>query len=303
MAENRLLPENIKVIGVARKKFTREQFLEFVDQALHKENVHHKHQIRQDILQKLSEKLHYMEGSLDDPNFYPKLNKFIDQISKRGNRIYYLATYPELYHHIFENLQKQGMNRQKNNWVRLMIEKPIGHDLKSAQDLNHLLLNYFSEDQIYRLDHYLGKETLQNILTFRFANGIFEPIINKDYIDHIQITASEDFGIGARGGYSDTVGALKDVGQNHLLQMLAFATMDEPDEFTNKAVTKERTKILKNLIPYPNKLVLGQYKGYTKEDFEKLLKALSEIKGKFLLSSYPSELILKYSKMQGILLL
>ncbi len=146
-----------------------------------------------------------------------------------------------------------------------MIEKPIGHDLKSARQLNQLLLKYFTEDQIYRLDHYLGKETLQNILTFRFVNGIFEPIINKDHIDHIQITAAEDFGIGSRGSYYDQVGALKDVGQNHQLQMLAFATMDAPSEFTNEAVTAQRIKILENLTSLPKKIVFGQYEGYQQE--------------------------------------
>lgn len=266
MAEKGLLPENISIIGVARREFTKDQFLDFVDKALHKENVHHKHQIKQDVFKKLSKKLNYMGGSLDDPSFYPKLNKFIDKISKKSNRIYYLATYPELYHHIFENLRKQGMNKQKNGWVRLMIEKPIGHDLKSAQQLNNLLLKYFTEDQIYRLDHYLGKETLQNILTFRFANDIFEPLINKDYIDHIQITALENFGIGQRGGYYDRVGALKDVGQNHLLQMLSFATMDPPAKFSNEAITRERIRILQKLTPLPEKIVFGQYQGYRKEE-------------------------------------
>jgi glucose-6-phosphate 1-dehydrogenase len=146
-----------------------------------------------------------------------------------------------------------------------MIEKPIGKDLHSAKELNHLLLNYFTEDQIFRLDHYLGKETLQNILAFRFGNEIFEPLINNEHVDHIQITAAEDFGIGDRGGYYDNVGALVDVGQNHQLQMLAFALMDAPSEFSNKAITEERVKILQNLIPHPQKLVLGQYNGYHSE--------------------------------------
>ena len=146
-----------------------------------------------------------------------------------------------------------------------MIEKPIGHDLASAKELDKLLNQYFNEDQIYRLDHYLGKETLQNILTFRFGNCIFEPLINKEFVDHIQVTAAEDFGIGSRGGYYDETGHLKDVGQNHLLQMLAFSTMENPNEFSNVAITQKRIDILNALKADPKKLVLGQYDGYRSE--------------------------------------
>lgn len=259
MAEKGVLPEDISIIGIARKQMTNKEFQNYFHHVLHMENIHHSHEIKEEVFKKLCKKLHYIAGNADDPKLYKQLDKY------RGNRIYYLATYPGLYEAIFENLQKTDLNKQDRGWARLMIEKPIGSDLKSARELNKLLLKYFSEDQIYRLDHYLGKETLQNILTFRFANGIFEPLINKDFIDHIQITAAESFGIGERGGYYDQVGALKDVGQNHQLQMLAFATMDAPIEFSNKAVTEERIKILKNLVPQPKSLVYGQYDGYKKE--------------------------------------
>lgn len=260
MAEKDLLPENMSIIGIARKPMTDKEFQDYFHHVLHLANIHHQHEIKEDVFKKLCKKLRYISGNADDPELYNKLS------SHHGNCIYYLATYPGLYKAIFDNLQKFGLNKQDGGWARLMIEKPIGHDLKSARELNHLLLKYFTEDQIYRLDHYLGKETLQNILTFRFANGIFEPLINKNYIDHIQIMATEDFGIGKRGGYYDQVGALKDVGQNHQLQMLAFATMDAPMEFSNKAVTSERIKILKSLRPIPQDIVFGQYKGYRKEE-------------------------------------
>ena len=266
MAQKDELPLGMPIIGTARRPLDKEGFKKYISDCVNTENIHHKHAIDEKILKKLLDRMHYLQGSLDDPLFYNKLKEFLKKFKeKTHNRIYYLATYPELYHHVFENLQKNKMNQQNGGWVRLMIEKPIGNDLSSAKKLNELLLKYFTEDQIYRLDHYLGKETLQNILTFRFSNDIFEPIINKNYIDHIQITASEDFGIGKRGGYYDQVGALKDVGQNHQLQMLAFATMDSPAEFTNEAVTAQRIKILKNLQPLPNKIVFGQYKGYRKE--------------------------------------
>ncbi|MDD5147807.1 MAG: glucose-6-phosphate dehydrogenase [Candidatus Daviesbacteria bacterium] len=262
MEEKDLLPADMTIVGIARKEMSDEELKHYIHTVLHLENIHHKHEIKDQVFKKLCKKFKYLSGQIQDQSLYEKLSNVL----KHGNRIFYLATYPELYHQIFENLQKNNLNKQNKGWIRLMIEKPIGCDLPSAKKLNKLLLKYFTEDQIFRLDHYLGKETLQNILTFRFANDIFEPLINKDYIDHIQITASEDFGIGKRGGYYDQVGALKDVGQNHQLQMLAFATMDAPSEFTNEAVTKERIKILKNLIPMPDKIVYGQYEGYQKEE-------------------------------------
>lgn len=261
MEEKSLLPEDMTIVGIARRKMSDEDLRKYVHEVLHLENVHHKHEIKEAVFKNLCRKIKYLSGEIEAQTLYEKIKK---QVSHK-NRIYYLATYPDLYHYIFENLQKHKLNIQNSGWVRLMIEKPIGSDLSSAKALNQLLLKYFTEDQIYRLDHYLGKETLQNILTFRFANGIFEPIINKDYIDHIQITATEDFGIGRRGGYYDQVGALKDVGQNHQLQMLAFATMDAPSEFTNEAVTRERIKILRSLLPLTQKIVFGQYEGYRNE--------------------------------------
>lgn len=264
MVEKGVLPENLVILGNARTPMNKEEFSQYVHKVLHLPNVHHKHDIKEEIFKGLIKRFHYLAGSLDDSSFYPLLKKTLDHFGS-SDKIFYLATYPDLYHHIFENLQKVGLNKQNKGFVRLMIEKPIGHDLASAKELNSLLLKYFSEDQIYRLDHYLGKETLQNILTFRFSNGIFEPLINSEYIDHIQITAAEDFGIGSRGSYYDQLGSLKDVGQNHQLQMLAFATMNAPSEFSNEAVTKQRIKILQSLTPLPQKIVFGQYEGYKKE--------------------------------------
>lgn len=261
MEEKELLSSDMTIIGIARKEMSDEEFKNYIHEVLHLENIHHKHEIKKETFKKLCLRFKYISGQIQDQELYEKLKKYL----KHDNRIYYLATYPELYHQVFEHLQKNDLNKQKTGWTRLMIEKPIGFDLPSAKALNELLLKYFTEDQIYRLDHYLGKETLQNILSFRFANDIFEPLINKDYIDHIQITATEDFGIGRRGGYYDQVGALKDVGQNHQLQMLAFATMDSPSEFTNEAVTRERIKILKNLVPLPDQVIFGQYESYRNE--------------------------------------
>ena len=264
MCEKGVLPDNLVILGNARTPMNKDEFSHYVHKVLHLPNVHHQHDIQEEVFRKLIKKFHYLAGHLDDPSFYPLLNHTLNHFGSQ-NKIFYLATYPDLYHYIFENLQKIGLNKQDHGFVRLMIEKPIGHDLKSARELNNLLLQYFEENQIYRLDHYLGKETLQNILTFRFSNGIFEPLINSEFIDHIQISATEDFGIGQRGSYYDQLGALKDVGQNHQLQMLAFATMDAPSQFSNEAVTRQRIKILQSLVPLPKKVVFGQYEGYKKE--------------------------------------
>lgn len=263
IAAKGLLPKDTKIFGIARSPKSHQEFLDYFTKVLYSENRHHQHPIKQDIVDDLSKKLHYVDGNLTEPKLYQKLKT---NLPLQGNKMFYLATYPDLYQTVFENLQKSALNEQKAGWTRLLIEKPIGQDLSSAKALNKLLLRYFKDEQIYRLDHYLGKETLQNILTFRFGNGIFEPLINNKFVDHIQITAAEDFGIGKRGSYYDKVGALKDVGQNHLLQMLTFAVMEAPSALSNQAITEQRIKILKSLKSLPQHLVLGQYQGYRKED-------------------------------------
>jgi len=270
MEEKNLLPKNMAVVGNARRELTEGEFKAFIMGALNKDNRHHQHEIKKAVAEKLMSRMHYLDGYLDQPAFYDKLKDFLDKQDKstsgKDDRIYYLATYPDLYQSIFENLKNHDLTKEDNGFVRIMVEKPLGNDFKSAKEINDMLAQYFKQSQIYRMDHYLGKETLQNILTFRFGNGLFEPLINKDYVDHIQITATEDFGIGARGGFYDIVGSLKDVGQNHQMQMLAFATMDAPSEFSNDAVTAQRIKILKSLRPEPDQIVFGQYKGYINEE-------------------------------------
>lgn len=266
--EKGLLPKDTNILGIARKPKTHEVFISEIRGAL--EHSRKKGSINEDVFLELTKNFKYFDGNVDDYDLYQKIRVNLQYTSANdlttNNRIFYLATYPQLYQSILINLKKSDLSKQTNGWTRLMIEKPIGNDLKSARKLNKLLLKYFKEEQIYRLDHYLGKETLQNILTFRFNNGIFEHLMNKKHIDHIQITASEDYGIGERGSYYDPVGSLKDVGQNHLLQMLALATMEAPKKFTNKDITYARVKLIKNLKPDIKSLVLGQYKGYTKEN-------------------------------------
>lgn len=264
LEEKNLLPEKTMILGVARKPLTKEKFQDYVLKTLKTENRHHQHEIKDEIWQKLCARLNYIYGDFNEPALYDRLKETL-AATHTENRIFYVATYPQLYSSIFEHFRRTGQHKSESGWTRLLVEKPIGTDGKSAKELNALLAKYFSQDQVYRIDHYLGKETLQNILTFRFGNGIFEPLMNKEHIDHIQITAAEDFGIGERGMYYDSVGALRDFGQNHILQMLSLLLMESPTEFSNPAVTLERVKVLEKLVPMPDSVVFGQYQGYRQE--------------------------------------
>jgi len=254
------------IIGVARKEMSANDFRSFVWDILHIPNKSHQHTIKDDVWEMMASSLSYIQGDFSDPSLYATIH---DQMQSRPtqNAIYYLATYPQLYETIFHQLKQHQLTNEKDGFKRLLVEKPFGIDLPSAQNLNALMASYFAESQVYRLDHYLGKETLQNILTFRFGNGLLEPLFSHEYVDHIQISAMEDIGIGRRGTYFDSVGMLKDVGQNHSLQMLTLLTMDAPSAFTNEEVTKRRVEILKNIIPDPSAVVFGQYDGYLGEEF------------------------------------
>lgn len=270
LAEKNMLPKHSMIIGIGRKPWTTNEFRDYIHKVLHEKSHHHNHPIKHHVHKTLSQELSYLQADIEDYSTYSTLQKIIQKHPVRAkNVIYYLATFPELYSTIFKNLERARLNKQSRShgWVRIVVEKPLGTNLKSSRQLNKLLSRYFVEDQIYRLDHYLGKETLQNIITFRFGNDFFEPLINNKYLDSIQTTAAEDFGIGLRGNYYDTVGALKDVGQNHCLQMLALTTMDNPGNFDNKSITQARMKLIESLKPIPPSLVLGQYKGYTSEKF------------------------------------
>ncbi len=260
------IPLNTPIIGVARKDMSTKEFQTFVHDILLLPNRHHQHPIKEEIWERMKQNLSYVQGDFSNPILYEKVSAVVHTFTP-ANVVYYLATYPQLYPVIFKNLKEKGLTNQGDGWKRLMIEKPIGVDLETAQNLNGLLNEYFDESQVYRLDHYLGKITLQNILTFRFGNGLLEPLFSAEHVDHIQITATEDYGIGRRGQYFDSVGMLKDVGQNHSLQMLTLVTMDAPSEFSNEAVTKERVKILQKLRPETDHVVFGQYEGYTGEEF------------------------------------
>lgn len=264
LAAGGYLPEDYQIIGIGRTNYTQLQFNDFINKTLSTPNRHHTHPIDPTIVKQLFSHLTYLAADLTTNDSYNDLSTILKK--SPPNRLFYLATFPSLYSTIFTKLKEKGLITQtKNSWVRLMIEKPIGHDKDSASELNNLLTSHFTEDQIFRLDHYLGKETLQNILTFRFGNGLLEPLMDPNYIDHLEITATEDFGIGQRGSYYDQNGALRDVGQNHLLQMIALSTMDAPASYSTSDIMTQRVKAITSLVPEPKTLVLGQYIGYKDE--------------------------------------
>jgi glucose-6-phosphate 1-dehydrogenase len=185
------------------------------------------------------------------------LNELDGERGTRGNRVYYLATPPGVFPTV---VQEVGKRRKTQGWTRLIVEKPFGHDLESARELQSVITRYFDETEVFRIDHYLGKETVQNMLVLRFANGIFEPIWNRQFVDHVQLTVSESIGIEGRAGYYEQAGAIRDIFQNHLLQLVAITAMEPPIDFTADAVRNEKVKVLRSIhTPGPKSVVRGQY--------------------------------------------
>ena len=257
-----LLPEKLAVLGVARTKLTdlefRENMKEFLPDQLH---------TQKDIAAFL-EHLYYQPLSTADSVDYPILKTRLELLSKElsipENYIFYLSTPPNLYQIIPQSLAEVGLNDPGNGYKRLIIEKPFGTDLKSAKELNKNLLNYFSEDQLYRIDHYLGKETVQNMLVTRFSNGIFEPIWNRNFIHHVEITSAETLGVEDRGGYYDHSGAMRDMVQNHLMQLVGYVAMEPPVVIEADAIRNETLKVFQSLRPITEaevakNVIRGQY--------------------------------------------
>jgi glucose-6-phosphate 1-dehydrogenase len=250
LAHEGALPERFNMIGIARTQQPDEQYREFARDAITK---HSRRQPDETVLSSLLERMRYVSGSFDEPAVYEGIESIAqeldDEAGMRFNRVFYLATAPGFFETIAQSLGARGLDRLDGAEVRLVVEKPFGHDLASAKELNRALLAVFAERQIFRIDHYLGKETVQNMLVLRFGNGIFEPLWNRSYIDNVQITAAEDIGIGTRAEYYDRSGALRDIVQNHLLQLLTILSMEPPVSFSADEVRNEKVKILHAIKP------------------------------------------------------
>jgi glucose-6-phosphate 1-dehydrogenase len=254
------LPAGFSVVAFARRSYNDETFRQ---QALDSINQFSRQKpVNPQIWASFSSGIHYLQSNFHDPTGYEKLyallNKLDQERGTSGNRIFYLATPPSQYPEIIQHLGTAGLNRNRKGWTRIIIEKPFGHDLASARELNRQVGKVFKEEQIYRIDHYLGKETVQNILVFRLANGIFEPVWNRRYVDSVQITVAENLGIEERAGYYEEAGAIRDMVQNHMLQLLTLMAMEPPIAFDANSVRDEKVKVLHAIQPIIGKDVLNQ---------------------------------------------
>jgi glucose-6-phosphate 1-dehydrogenase len=266
LAVAQLLPDKFCLVGVARHDTSDEEFRRELREALKEFATA---AIKPQTVDELVSRCRYVKGDIDDPSTYKRLNDVLFDVGHkfgtRGNCIFYLATPPDLFAHVTRQLGKSGLAHEKNGcWRRLIVEKPFGFDLKSACALNKELLGVFAENQIYRIDHYLGKETVQNIMVLRFANGLFEPLWNRDHIDHVQITVAETVSVENRGKLYDHTGALRDMVPNHLFQLLALTAMEPPTRFEADTVRSEKLKAIEAIRPLTKDSVLadvvrGQY--------------------------------------------
>lgn len=247
------LPPTLKIVAFARRPKTSESIR---DEYAESNRVQSRQGHDPAFWQSFAERIIYHQSEFGDPEGYRRLSELLDQIDTErggpGNRLFYLASAPENFEEILSHLKEMGLNQGRNGgWARVIVEKPIGKDLASAQRLNDVVAAVFAEANTYRIDHYLGKETAQNIIVTRFGNSIFEPLWNRNFIDHVQITCAENFGMtGGRGGYYDKAGALRDMVQNHLLQLLSLVAMEPPADLSADAIRDEKVKVLRALRVY-----------------------------------------------------
>jgi glucose-6-phosphate 1-dehydrogenase len=265
------LPAGTEVIGVARSPMTDTSFREALyDGVFEYSRLQPGREGICALWPDFAGRISYLTGAYNEEETYRRLGKKLaDRAAQSGGRdncLFYLATPPELFPVIIDQVGYTGLNEGEKGWRRVIIEKPIGRDLASARRLNEQVHDVFDENQVYRIDHYLGKETVQNILTLRFANAIFEPLWNRNFVDHIQINVAEEIGVEHRGGYYDHAGAVRDMLQNHLLQLLTLMTMEPPSAYNAKALRDEKMKVLQAVPPLCcDDALLGQYIGYRDE--------------------------------------
>jgi glucose-6-phosphate 1-dehydrogenase len=264
LANRGLLPPTFSLVGFARRDWAHEDFSQVVHDAV---KDHSRTPFRQEVWDRLAEGIRFVQGTFDDEKAFNRLAETLDKLDAErgtgGNHAFYLAIPPNAFPVVCEKLSNSGLARQQEGrWSRVVIEKPFGHDLQSARDLNAVVNSVFPEESVFRIDHYLGKETVQNILALRFANELYEPVWNSHYVDHVQITMAEDIGLGGRGGYYDGIGAARDVIQNHLIQLLALTAMEEPITFNPHELRDEKIKVLsavKLAEPLSETTARGQY--------------------------------------------
>ncbi|WP_144792422.1 glucose-6-phosphate dehydrogenase [Kocuria palustris] len=246
-----LLPPSFSLVGFGRRDWSHDDFRDYARRSV-EDNA--RTGFQETVWQQFAAGLRFVQGEFDDSEAYDRLAAVLSELDEdrgtRGNHAFYLSIPPKAFELVCQQLAEHGLaeNEEAEGWRRVVIEKPFGHDLESAKELNSIVESVFSHDAIFRIDHYLGKETVQNILAMRFANAMYEPLWNADHIDHVQITMAESIGIGTRAGYYDGVGAARDVIQNHLLQLLALTAMEEPGSFTARALRYEKAKVLSAVV-------------------------------------------------------
>ena len=248
---HRLLPQNFAFVGSSRSEFSDEEYRADMRKAV--EEFSRTQPIQHQVWESFASRLHYIPGSSSDPATYGRIGDLLDRFDREhgtdGNRLFYLSLIPKLFPDTIRGIGKAGLGGRgwDRGFSRVVVEKPFGHDLASAGELQELVTTVFPERDVFRIDHYLGKESVQNIIAFRFANGIFEPVWNHHYVDHVQVTVSESLGIEHRGNFYETAGAIRDIFQNHELQVLALIAMEPPATFEPEDVRNEKAKVLKAL--------------------------------------------------------
>ena len=250
LANRGLLPPGFALVGFARRDWETQDFAKIVHDSVRE---HSRTEFREEVWEQLAAGIRFVAGDLGSDESFAELKRVVDELDDtrgtRGNHAFYLSIPPGLFPQVIQQLKRSGLaESEADAWRRVVIEKPFGHNLESAQELNRVVGEVFPSGSVFRIDHYLGKETVQNMMAIRFANSLYEPIWNSNYVDHVQITMAEDIGIGGRAGYYDGIGAARDVIQNHLLQLLALTAMEEPTSFQADSVRIEKEKVLSAVV-------------------------------------------------------